>query len=1388
MSKFRFLCVGGFVFALSIALPATAQFSLPPGAILEVVRIADADGDGCLSTQEVTALLGNFGPALVAVFDTDADGLVCLSDLVASPLIPVDDVFGYVVQFADTNQSGDVSSIELRLIFPNLSDEQFDLLDANGDGVVSLADANPEDPIPFPDFTDLASVIVFLDTNRSGGISISEINRFIPGFTASMFAVLDTDGSGEVTQDEIEGLGAEELVPLALVLLCAIDTNRNAVIEASEAQAFIPILTPEILSMIDQNGDGALSVADLEGVLTDAIDIGVPLPIVDILQGILELYFTIDQNCDACFSLGEIQDMTGFFPEILFDVLDQDDDGLICTQDILALSSETIPDLLDEAIGSVDADGDGSVSFDEASALLPILTPQIFDYLDQNGDGLLSVEDLDSVLAPGFDPLEFLKGFYTEVDANADGCVSYDEVASVISEFPQPVFDLLDRNGDGNLCLEDAMLIGEDPSGLLDDVVAMIDPNGDGAVSFEEAEAVIPGLPFQVFDFLDMNGDGVLSRDDLDAVMFPPFFDPIDWLMDRYEEADTNGDGCLDFGEAGGLIPGLPEIVFGLIDLSDDGLVCLEEFADFDVDDALGILDEVIALVDTDGDGGISFEEALAEIPGLPRPVFLLLDFNDDGLLSVADVDPSNPPVFDPLDWLMEQYADADLDSDGCISLDEIQALVPDVPQFLFDALDRNDDGEVCLEEVKGLSRADIPEIVDELLDALDTDGDGLVSLEEARSVIPGLPRQVFRFLDVNGDGGLSRADLDIVLPPPPYDPLAELMKLYAQLDANGDGCTTYEELVAVVPGVPESLMQILDEGINRRPCLESVLYLGPDVVRALADAVLDMMDLDADGQLSYEEVSGAIPAVTTGIFEFLDQNGDGYLSMADIPAGFMGEPGNEWPKPPMNDPLALILWLFDVADANDDGAISFAEAGVVIPNLPERVFRILDANGDGFLTFEDVPIVGPEDPATRLLRLLDEVDADSNGEVTLEEIREIFPEFPPQGFIVLDVNQDGVLSQADLPDGPPQGPRERFLALLRQADADRNGEVTFDEFRLFRPELGELDFQRLDLDGNGVLSRNDLPDGEYDPIRLLAEILRDSDTDGDGQVTFEEMQMARPLLTPEQFARFDKNGDGVLTREDLPAPPDNSLERLVRLLDAADANEDGVVTFDELQAVAGNLTQEAFGRLDRNHDGIITSADLREGPPADPREALLALIRLADSDHDGQVTFEDVQAVNPEITTETFAEFDVNGDGVLSILDLPDAPVPGNDNLRRAMLQNLVRADTDHDGELDYAEIAFAFPDAPAELLALIDADHNWSISREELLAVLGQNDEGVPIVDVEDSDCDGQVTAADLQVIVNQALGRGSTILPMDVDGNGVIDILDIQRTVKKILTSVN
>lgn len=43
-----------------------------------------------------------------------------------------------------------------------------------------------------------------------------------------------------------------------------------------------------------------------------------------------------------------------------------------------------------------------------------------------------------------------------------------------------------------------------------------------------------------------------------------------------------------------------------------------------------------------------------------------------------------------------------------------------------------------------------------------------------------------------------------------------------------------------------------------------------------------------------------------------------------------------------------------------------------------------------------------------------------------------------------------------------------------------------------------------------------------------------------------------------------------------------------------------------------------------------------------------LAAMESVDADADGQVTLEELQAVHAEITAEDFAALDVNGDGVL--------------------------------------------------------------------------------------------------------------------------------------------
>ena len=46
--------------------------------------------------------------------------------------------------------------------------------------------------------------------------------------------------------------------------------------------------------------------------------------------------------------------------------------------------------------------------------------------------------------------------------------------------------------------------------------------------------------------------------------------------------------------------------------------------------------------------------------------------------------------------------------------------------------------------------------------------------------------------------------------------------------------------------------------------------------------------------------------------------------------------------------------------------------------------------------------------------------------------------------------------------------------------------------------------------------------------------------------------------------------------------------------------------------------------------------------------------------------------------------------------------------------------------------------------------------------------------------------MTAADLQRAINHALGLADDLLPADVDGNGAIDAVDIQKVVLYILNA--
>ncbi len=162
--------------------------------------------------------------------------------------------------------------------------------------------------------------------------------------------------------------------------------------------------------------------------------------------------------------------------------------------------------------------------------------------------------------------------------------------------------------------------------------------------------------------------------------------------------------------------------------------------------------------------------------------------------------------------------------------------------------------------------------------------------------------------------------------------------------------------------------------------------------------------------------------------------------------------------------------------------------------------------------------------------------------------------------------------------------------------------------------------------------------------------LFQKADADKDGKVTLAELQAVAPKMTEEKFKKLDKNADGALTKDEIPArtPADN-----MAMLKKADADKDGKVTLDELKKVAPKMDEARFGELDRNDDNVLTPADFPNAGQARPdRQEVMAKLKAADKDGNGDVTFEEAQAAMPKMDRAKFERLDRNHDGVINKAD----------------------------------------------------------------------------------------------------------------------------------------
>ena len=112
---------------------------------------------------------------------------------------------------------------------------------------------------------------------------------------------------------------------------------------------------------------------------------------------------------------------------------------------------------------------------------------------------------------------------------------------------------------------------------------------------------------------------------------------------------------------------------------------------------------------------------------------------------------------------------------------------------------------------------------------------------------------------------------------------------------------------------------------------------------------------------------------------------------------------------------------------------------------------------------------------------------------------------------------------------GPPPPPRMNFEEL----DANGDGAISRDEFEAIERPGPPRDFgPRGEGFRNGGNRPSDRPDRPDRPPRF-----EDHDTNGDGKLSPEEAEEIPPVHE-QGFSTFDDDGDGFLTRDELPPPP----------------------------------------------------------------------------------------------------------------------------------------------------------------------------------------------------------------------------------------------------------
>jgi len=138
-----------------------------------------------------------------------------------------------------------------------------------------------------------------------------------------------------------------------------------------------------------------------------------------------------------------------------------------------------------------------------------------------------------------------------------------------------------------------------------------------------------------------------------------------------------------------------------------------------------------------------------------------------------------------------------------------------------------------------------------------------------------------------------------------------------------------------------------------------------------------------------------------------------------------------------------------------------------------------------------------------------------------------------------------------------------------------------------------------------------------------------------------DELEQSEIEELAKSFRAIDKNGDGLLTVEELKeamkstGEGEGKAEQLKTILKMADLNGDGVLSYEELVAAAVHrklLAKEerlwvTFCKLDKNGDGHLSATEVVEALGKDGKN-VSELIKEVDKNGDGTIDYDEFMAL----------------------------------------------------------------------------------------------------------------------------------------------------------------